>query len=159
MKQNTIIEWKPVKGYEGLYEVSENGDVMNLKTQRLLKPCVGNLRGFVLVALSNKGKTKSQYVHKLVADAFIKPEKNKFQVLHIDCNKQNNHYSNLKWVTISERMEYNTKNETYPTGMAWINVYSKKGKITVSRLFNSETEAIKNKNIGYIKTIEITNKL
>ena len=159
MNQNTIIEWRPVKGYEKLYEVSEKGDVINLKTQRLLRPCVGNLRGFVLVALSKNGKTQSKYVHKLVADAFLKPEKNKFQVLHIDCNKQNNHYSNLKGVTISERMEYNTKNETYPTGMAWINVYSKKGRITVSRLFNSETEALESKNIGYVKTIEITDEL
>lgn len=159
MEFNTKIKWRPVKGFEGFYMVSENGDVMSLKTNRLLKPCTGNLRGFVLVALSNKGKKRACYVHKLVAEAFLEKPIEKYQLIHIDCNKQNNHYSNLKWVTISERMEYNAKNETYPTGMAWINVYSKKGKITVSRLFNSETEAFQNKSIGYVKTIEITDKL
>lgn len=158
MIENTKAKWRAVKGYESLYEVSENGDVKSIKKDKILKSCIGNLRGFTLVALSKNGKCRSFYVHKLVADAFIEKPKNAEQLIHIDCNKQNNHYSNLKYVGIGERIKYKAKNEIYPTSLAWMNIYSKKGRITVSRLFNSEMEALRNKNIGYVKTIEITDK-
>lgn len=105
-----IEEWKDIKDYEGLYQVSNLGKIKrlrfingktNIKRERIK---VQKLRkdGYLEVALYKDGKGKSIQVHRLVAQAFVPNPENKPQVNHIDGNKQNNNIENLEWVSISE---------------------------------------------------------
>ena len=61
------------------------------------------------VYLSKNGKTKAEYVHRLVALAFIPNPDNKPQVNHKDENKQNNYVDNLEWATCKENVNYGTR--------------------------------------------------
>jgi hypothetical protein len=91
--------WKPVAGFEGLYEVSNMGKVMSLKSNILLAPSISNY-GYLQVVLSKHWtETYNKFVHRLVAEAFV-PNPNKLpQVHHKDEKKQNNIYTNLEWCT------------------------------------------------------------
>lgn len=63
-------EWKDVVGYEGLYEVSNLGNVRNKQTRKVLKPKL-NSWGYYQLNLYNNGIMKSKTVHRLVAQAWI----------------------------------------------------------------------------------------
>lgn len=104
MKQ--LEEWRPVKGYEGLYEVSSRGRVRNLNYKkkgvyRFKSPQVSN-NGYLTVALFKNGIGKRFSVHRLVAIAFIPNPLNLPEVDHIDTDRNNNCVENLRWVTPSE---------------------------------------------------------
>lgn len=98
-------EWRPVVGYEGIYDVSNFGRVKSYLRGKvhLLKYQV-DAQGYVIVTLYRNGHEKRAKVHILVAQAFIPNPGNKPQVNHIDGNKANPHVSNLEWVTPSENM-------------------------------------------------------
>lgn len=93
--------WKAIDGYEGLYEVSNHGNVRSIKRGIILKPAT-NTFGYQIVGLSKNGKRKEGKIHRLVAKAFIDNPNNKKQVNHIDGDKKNNNVSNLEWVTNQE---------------------------------------------------------
>lgn len=94
--------------YEG-YTVFENGVILG----RRGKPMVGvdNGRGYLIVSLYLNKKTTTLAVHKLVAMCFVENPENLPEVDHIDGDKLNNHYSNLRWVTRGFNIEhaYNLK--------------------------------------------------
>jgi len=100
-------EWKPVKGYENSYEVSDAGLVRNSRKE-LLSPSVSkeNTNFYIKYNLSKNSKKESIQVHRLVALSF-KPitNSNELQVDHLDNNSLNNHISNLEWVTPSENIQ------------------------------------------------------
>lgn len=115
--------WKPVLGYEGLYEVSNCGRVRSLDTYRkgrngsiifckgkILKP-FKNTQGYLKVVLCKNGKVKTFRVHRLVAEAFISNPDNLPCVNHKDENKQNNVVSNLEWCSYSYNINFGTRNE------------------------------------------------
>ena len=98
--------WKDVPGYEQYYMVSNTGKMFSKFSNRLLTPWMTS-HGYMRVSLRlNKTKTTRVFVHRLVALAFIDNPLNKTQVNHIDGNKQNNHVSNLEWVTPSENIQH-----------------------------------------------------
>lgn len=108
---NTDSEvWKDVVGYEGLYKVSECGEVLNTKRNRLMKS-YRHCRGYDRISLTFQGSQRSHYVHRLVGNAFLEPPEHigQTQINHIDGNKNNNHYSNLEWVTPSENINHAIK--------------------------------------------------
>lgn len=105
--------WKDIEGYEGLYQVSNLGNIKSLKRKTwngyifvqkedlILKPGL-NAKKYLYVSLSKDNKTHTYRVHRLVAQTFIPNPENKPQVNHIDGNKSNNNVDNLEWCTNSE---------------------------------------------------------
>lgn len=97
--------WKDVRGYEGLYQVSNYGRVKRTfkKKERFLSGRADK-DGYIEVILSKNQTKKYVRLHRLVAETFILNPGNKPQVNHKDRNKQNNDASNLEWVTCSENV-------------------------------------------------------
>jgi hypothetical protein len=111
--------WKPIKDYEGLYEISSLGRVKSLPKdkkskhgsiahlqERLLTP--SNNHGYRSIVLTNNGVHKTNNVHRLVAEAFIPNPNNYSDINHKDENKANNSVSNLEWCTRVYNMNYGT---------------------------------------------------
>lgn len=143
--------WKPIKGYEGLYEVSNMGNVKSLPKMRgyikskekIMKPFKNN-NGYLLVSLSKNNKQKHFQVHRLVASAFILNKDNKSQVDHINRIRDDNRVENLRWVTASENgnntclnsiIEYQGKSKTLTE---WSEILGIKQVTLHRRLFYSK---------------------
>lgn len=104
--------WKPIKGYEGLYEVSNLGNVMSLNYNHTGK--TKNLKQFkrknyFSVSLSNEEGERLFSVHRLVAEAFIENPYNFSQVNHKDENPENNSVENLEWCDAKYNCNYGTR--------------------------------------------------
>lgn len=113
------VIWKPVRGYEDRYMVSNDGRVKSLDIyvnsgvgKRLskgrIKPQRKNNRGYVCVGLCKDNYTHTHLVHRLVAEAFIPNTDNKPQVNHIDGDLNNNRADNLEWVTDNENKAHSS---------------------------------------------------
>lgn len=100
--------WKPVKGYEENYLVSDEGRIMNSSNGKVLSP-IDNGYGYKKIWLWKNHKGKRVYVHRIVADAFLPNKYGRKEVNHIDSNPSNNCVTNLEWVSSSE----NTKHAVY----------------------------------------------
>lgn len=116
--------WKPIKGYEGLYEVSNYGRVKALDRAVWVNKYNGyyahfkghilpqhNCLGYRIVKLCKNGTKRHPRVHQLVAEAFIpNPNPEEFdQVNHKDEDKTNNIVSNLEWCDSKYNNSYGTK--------------------------------------------------
>lgn len=95
-------EWRPVLGWEGIYEVSNRGRVRKLGGQ-LLGTWLTQ-QGYVLARLSKPRELVR--VHRLVAEAFVSNPDAKPFVNHLDSNRANNHYTNLEWCTQAENLRH-----------------------------------------------------
>lgn len=82
-----------------MYLVSENGEVFSLFTNKTLKPSLSKGTGYFVVNIRKQGKRYPEYIHRLVAEAFIDNPNNLPEVNHIDGNKLNNSVNNLEWVS------------------------------------------------------------
>lgn len=98
-------EWKNIIGYEGLYEVSNKGNVRNVRRNTLLK-LSKNYYGYIRVALSKNGIKTWLRVHRLVAQAFLPNPDNLPQINHKDEDKLNNCVENLEWCTAKYNNNY-----------------------------------------------------
>lgn len=96
--------WLPIDGYEN-YEVSNKGEVKNIKTDRILKPRLR--RGYYAIDLKDElGDNKTFYVHALVCTAFHGPRPDgNFACHYPDPTKTNNHADNLEWSTPKKNMQ------------------------------------------------------
>ena len=104
--------WCPIKGFEGLYEVSDQGRVKSIGygDDRILKP-QRIKTGYLLVGLRKNREQKWYLVHRLVAQAFIPNPDNLPQVNHKDENKDNNFVHNLEWCDRKYNCNYGTRNQ------------------------------------------------
>ena len=107
--------WKPVAGYEGLYEVSNLGNVRRVagkgcKEIRVLK-LVKQSNGYLYVNLYKEGNRKMHRVHRLVAQAFIPNPDNLPEINHIDEDKTNNCVENLEWCDNVYNNNHGTRNQ------------------------------------------------
>lgn len=152
--------WKDIEGYEGLYQVSNNGKVRSIDRTKLhwvggksnvhgreLKPYV-NSNGYKQIVLSIEGKTKSIIVHRLVSQSFIKNPKNKPQVNHIDGDKLNNCVSNLELVSAKDNMLHAYK----------IGLRNKGGKHHWSKLTEPNVLLIRKKHKQKISNVQLANE-
>lgn len=99
--QDSSVEWRPVLTHEDDYEVSNNGDLRNKKTGLIqAKNLIG--AGYVKADLHRGGTRTQTSVHRLVAQAFLRPGRHGEQVNHINGVKTDNRVENLEWVSKSE---------------------------------------------------------
>lgn len=131
MDRIDLEEWKPIVGFEGLYEVSNLGNVRSISRLRkgkgnsfcwhkgkILKPQL-SYNGYCRVGINDSnGKQHIFSVHKLVALAFVPNLHNEVEINHKDENKTNNIASNLEWCSPSYNINYGTRNTRVAAKMA-----------------------------------------
>lgn len=96
--------WKDIKGYEGLYLVSNLGNITNVKTGKLKSIHLDKHTGYYKVHLSRNGKDKNCFLHRIIAESFIPNMFNKTEVDHINTIRTDNRISNLRWCTRKENI-------------------------------------------------------
>lgn len=144
------IIWKDLKDYEGIYKISNLGDIYSLISKRNLKHLV-DTKGYIRVSLTkNKVNTKAR-LHRLVAINFIDNPNNYLEVNHKDENKQNNPFDNLEWCSTNYNNNYGTKKERISSSMIGHSVSlstklkisnSNKGKIGIRGANNSRSKPV-----------------
>lgn len=117
-------QWRPVKGFEGIYEVSDLGrvrslDRVTLYRERFTRVYKGRVLspkkssdGYLWVGLYKDGECTYRYIHALVAEAFLGRRETGMEVNHLNGRKGNNRPSNLEYCTPSENMKH-----AYRTGL------------------------------------------
>lgn len=108
-------EYRDIEGYEGLYEVSNLGNVNSLNyyrsgKEKKLKPIKDN-NGYLYVCLCKEREHIKYGIHRLVAEAFISNPDNLPQVNHKDEDKTNNKVDNLEWCTAKYNSNYGSRTE------------------------------------------------
>lgn len=151
--------WRDIKGYEGLYEVSDKGEVRNYITRKLIVGDINNF-GYYRVKLYKNKKQKTFFRHRLVAQAFIQNPDNLPEVNHIDGDKSHNYKENLEWSsrTHNEREAHRLKIKQYkPFEVKFQNGEIKKYEFAIS-LANElgvSKRAVQNwlqkRNYGFLK--------
>lgn len=117
---NIKEQWKPIKGYEGLYEISNKGRIKSLPkkvkrgngymtTTTQIRTTHLDKNGYERITLSNKfGNKRNELVHRLVAIVFIPNPNNLSDVNHINEVKHHNFVENLEWCTHKHNCNHGT---------------------------------------------------
>lgn len=108
-------EWKDIKGYEGLYKISNCGRVYSLRQNKLLT-LHRSQSDYVYIGLHKECKVRNFRVHRLVAEHFIPNLNNLTEVNHIDEDKDNNCVTNLEWVSHKDNCNHGTRNRRCAEG-------------------------------------------
>ena len=135
--------WRDIIGYEGIYQVSNKGNVFSIERMAQGRKCGGitlkpkhRRDGYLHVGLYRNGKMKNKLIHRLVLEAFVENPKNLPEVNHKDENKTNNDLSNLEWCSGRYNVNYGTRNERLSKKVRAVNVET--GEVVE---FNSTQEA------------------
>lgn len=125
--------WRDIRGFEGIYQISNKGRLKSFKDKkdgRILSN-KNSKGGYLSAVLCYKNRpTRSDKIHRLVAEAFIPNPGNKPEVNHIDGDKQNNHVENLEWVSRKENARHAiAHNPNILMGMNRFNRYIRPNKI------------------------------
>ena len=154
--------WKDISGYEGLYQVSNLGDVRSLNYRRngelkLLKQAT-NKQGYKQISLYKNGKIKTYKVHRLVAIAFIPNPNNLPVVNHKDENPSNNNVNNLEWCTVAYNNTYGTRTKRASESIRGEN-HPLYGKHHSKETKKKMSESNKGKNKGKHRSKETKKKI
>lgn len=150
-----MARWAAIPGFEGYYEVSDDGKVRSLERtiirgdgkpipikSRMLKQTVSNA-GYARVSMCKDGWKGWKSVHRLVAESFIANPENKREVNHKDGDKTNNAVDNLEWVTSKENAAHRNATGLWrkPDLTGYIERHKRKVIVDGEQVFNSITEA------------------
>lgn len=124
---SSVEVWKPVVGYEGLYEVSDQGRVRSLYRRRWcgshwykVPPCIMKtplaISGYPVVRLTKDKKGRTVTVHTVVLSAFVGPKPLGQECRHLNGNREDPRLANLKWGTPTENTEDRKAHGTMPRG-------------------------------------------
>jgi hypothetical protein len=107
--------WKDIEGYEGLYQVSNLGNIKSLNynhtgKEKLRKTNIDK-HGYLGVVLYKNKKSTRKKIHRLVAFHFCEGYGENLVVNHKDEDKTNNVWTNLEWITQKENTNYGIRNE------------------------------------------------
>lgn len=155
-----IEEWRDVKGYEGIYQVSNTGEVRSLDRKcvysngdqhihkgKTLTKTINN-HGYFYISLCINSKPKKKFIHRLVAEAFIPNPENKGNVNHKDGNPLNNNVNNLEWATYKENSRH-----AFRTGLAHSTLEGKPSRtvkcIDTNETFYSASEAARKFGVSH----------
>lgn len=119
-------QWKDIRGYEGLYQVSDLGKIRTSKGKNRKQTL--NKNGYLYVNLSKNGIAHNYPVHRLVAFAFVKVDDERLTVNHKNEIKTDNRACNLEWMTLEDNLHYGTHFQRVRE--------SRKGKLTGPSHFN-----------------------
>ena len=161
--------WKPIPGYEGLYEASTSGRIRSAEgkttssarfqkrvwKQRILKPKIAtNAYGRTdeRVSLWKDGEEKTLLVSRLIAMTFYPMPYDKLTVNHINGNPMDNRIENLEWVTLKENIQHGYNTGLYDGVKKRVILIDEEGS---KYHFDTMTEASKflNKNKSYISNV------
>jgi hypothetical protein len=122
-------KFKDIVGYEGLYQVSNLGNIKSFRSnkERILKSGLGG-NGYLTVALHKDGVTKTHTVHRVVAMAFLGHTPNGYKIVvdHIDNNKLNNMVGNLQLTTARHNVSKDIRGASSEyVGVSWDKQYKK----------------------------------
>ena len=156
--------WKDIKHYEGLYKVSDNGEIWSYpKTWKSNnggtnnhngKKLKGGLAstGYYQVSLTTDKQSKNYYIHRLVAETFIANPENHPFINHKDGNKINNNISNLEWCTPQENETHALKTGLKPSGEN--HGWAKLKEIDIVQIFKLSKEGKSQTEIANIYNIK-----
>jgi hypothetical protein len=116
-------QWRDIPGYEGLYQVSDQGNIKSLHSvaakkssrfikERVMSNKIKSVAGHCIITLSNHGRTESIAIHTLVMLAFVGPRPAEHVVHHVDRNKTNNCLSNLVYCSSLDHRAEHRKHTT-----------------------------------------------
>ena len=144
--------WKEIKDYEGIYEISNLGNIKSLKrkgTNGKIMCYFDNGMGYLRVKLTKNNKSKSLLLHKIIANSFIPNPFLLKTINHKNGIKKDNRIENLEWCTQSENVIHAIKNglRIYKSGVDIINSKFSYEKVIAIRRLNK----IKNGKINISK--------
>lgn len=103
-----VYVMRDVVGWEGIYKVTSCGKIWSVRYNRFLKPA-GGKGNYQMVLLQANGKKENDYIHRIVAKAYIPNPNNWPEVNHMDEVKDNNSVSNLEWCTKQYNLAYGNR--------------------------------------------------
>lgn len=134
--------WKDIPGFEGLYQVSNHGNILSVKRNKCRK-IRKDKWGYSIIDLNKDSGQRRFFIHRLVAEAFIPNPGNLAEVNHIDGNKQNNRAENLEWCN-----HYTNIHHAFATGLMPHPLKPRKGKRTRgTKLTERQVEEIRSQYI------------
>lgn len=137
-------EFLPIKGFEGLYEISNYGQLRNAR--KIMKTYMIN-SGYTAAKLVKNGQRTSVLIHRLVAEHFLQPVTNAKEVNHKNHEKTDNSVDNLEWVTSSQN-----KHHSYQAGWNEYNEPSKGIKLgNTSKYHNVLWDTNRKKWVGVVR--------
>ena len=147
-------EWRDIPGWEGIYRVSNEGEVMRLagspycRVDRILKN-IKSSSGYLYINFTNTGEYRHMWIHRLVALAFLEPKPTpKHEINHINGIKTDNRPENFEWVTRSQNIKH-----AFDTGLHPISegINASNAKLTeedLARIVTMTEEGAKPKEIA-----------